>query len=505
MDLSFFTTASFWIKTLELILALSILVLFHELGHYSFARLFGVWVEKFYLFFNYKFSLAKWKPGKYLKWFSTGREMGAMETPVESQIEAREVKKIESTEAKKSKQTVADAADENKNSWRATEYGIGWIPLGGYCAIAGMIDESMNTEAMKQPAKPWEFRSKPAWQRLLIMLGGVLFNFLLAIIIYSGIVYSQGEQFIKFADATEGMNYCETAHKVGFVDGDIPLAADGHELVTMNPEDLQAMLTAKQVTVLRNHKDTVTLNLPKDFIFQVDEEAREGGAFMEYRWPVVVSQTLLNQGGEKAGLKDGDRMVAVNGVPTPDYFTFTAELSKNQGKNVSLDYMRDGQVMNAASVPVDGEGHIGILLTEPIKIFKPTIIHYNLLQSIPRGIQMGWDKMVNYVKQLKLIFTPQGAKSVGSFGAIGSIFPPTWDWVNFWNVTAFISIILAVMNVLPIPILDGGHVLFLLYEMITRRQPSEKFQEISMKIGMAFIIALMALAIGNDIFRFVIK
>lgn len=478
MDFSFLATESFWIKTVELILALSILVVFHELGHYSFARLFGVWVEKFYMFFNYKFSIVKWKPGKYLKWFSTGKEMAVMED---------------------------DNPDENKNSWRATEYGIGWIPLGGYCSIAGMIDESMNTEAMKQPAKPYEFRSKSAWKRLLIMLGGVLFNFLLAIIIYAGIVYTQGEQYVKFVDATEGMNYCETAEKAGFVDGDIPLTADGKELVTMNLEDIQAMLTAKQVTVLRNHKDTVTLNLPKDFIFQIDEAAKAGESFMEYRWPVVVSQTMLNQGAEKAGLKDGDRMVSVNGVPTPDFTEFTTELSKYKDKNITLEYMRDGEVLTATNVPVDGEGHIGILLTEPIKIFKPTIIRYNLLQSIPRGIEMGWDKMVNYVKNLKLIFTPQGAKSVGSFGAIGSIFPPSWDWINFWNVTAFISIILAVMNVLPIPILDGGHVLFLLYEMITGRQPSEKFQEVSMKIGMALILALMALAIGNDIFRFIIK
>ena len=179
--------STFWIKTFELLLALSILVVFHEFGHYFFARVFGVWVEKFYMFFNYKLTLLKWKPGKYLKWFSTGDEMGAME-------EGEEVK------------------EENKTSWRATEYGIGWIPLGGYCAISGMIDESMNTEAMKKPAKPWEFRSKPAWQRLLIMLGGVLFNLLLAMIIYAGIVYAVGEQFVKFADATEGMEYCDSAH-----------------------------------------------------------------------------------------------------------------------------------------------------------------------------------------------------------------------------------------------------------------------------------------------------
>lgn len=478
MDLSFVLTESFWIKTLELVLALSILVFFHELGHYSFARLFGVWVEKFYMFFNYKFSLFKWKPGKYLKWFSTGQEMAVMED---------------------------SDPDENKRSWRATEYGIGWIPLGGYCSISGMIDESMNTEAMKQPAKPWEFRSKSAWKRLLIMLGGVLFNFLLAIIIYAGIVYSQGEQYIKFVDAVEGMNYCESARKAGFQNGDIPLSADGHDLLTKNAEDVQAMLTAHKVTVLRNHKDTVTIDLPKNFIFLADNDAKNGDSFMEYRVPVIVDQTMLNQGAEKAGLQAGDRMVAVNGVPTGDYIEFSTELSKNKGRSVTLQYERDGKTMTATGVEVDSNGRIGIQLTSPVKIFKATVIHYNLLQSVPRGIEMGWDTMVNYVKQLKLLFTPEGAKSVGSFGAIGSIFPATWDWVNFWNITAFISIILAVMNVLPIPILDGGHVLFLLFEMITGRQPSEKFQEISMKIGMVLILALMALAIGNDIFRFVIK
>ena len=390
--------STFWIKTFELLLALSILVVFHEFGHYFFARVFGVWVEKFYMFFNYKLTLLKWKPGKYLKWFSTGDEMGAME-------EGEEVK------------------NENKSSWRATEYGIGWIPLGGYCAISGMIDESMNTEAMKKPAKPWEFRSKPAWQRLLIMLGGVLFNLLLAMIIYAGIVYAVGEQFVKFSDATEGMEYCDSAHKVGFVDGDIPLTADGEELGYLNADDLQTMLSAREVKVLRNHKDTVTINLPKDFIFQANEDAQNGQSFMAYRLPVVVSQTQPGMGGEKVGLQDGDRMMAINGVPTPSYSEFTAELEKNKGKNVTLNYQRGGKTITVADVPIDGNGKLGILLTDPTKIYKTTVIHYNILQSIPRGIEMGWTKMVNYVKQLKLIFTPEGAQSLGGFGTIGSAFP----------------------------------------------------------------------------------
>ena len=472
--------STFWIKTFELLLALSILVVFHEFGHYFFARVFGVWVEKFYMFFNYKLTLLKWKPGKYLKWFSTGDEMGAME-------EGEEVK------------------NENKSSWRATEYGIGWIPLGGYCAISGMIDESMNTEAMKKPAKPWEFRSKPAWQRLLIMLGGVLFNLLLAMIIYAGIVYAVGEQFVKFSDATEGMEYCDSAHKVGFVDGDIPLTADGEELGYLNADDLQTMLSAREVKVLRNHKDTVTINLPKDFIFQANEDAQNGQSFMAYRLPVVVSQTQPGMGGEKIGLQDGDRMMAINGVPTPSYSEFTAELEKNKGKNVTLNYQRGGKTITVADVPIDGNGKLGILLTDPTKIFKTTVVHYNILQSIPRGIEMGWTKMVNYVKQLKLIFTPEGAQSLGGFGTIGSIFPATWNWVDFWNITAFISVILAVMNVLPIPALDGGHVMFLLYEIITRRQPSIKFLERAQYIGMMLLLALLVYANANDIYRFLFK
>jgi regulator of sigma E protease len=466
------------IKTFELILALAILVMIHEFGHYFFARVFGVWVEKFYMFFNPWLSIVKWKPGKYVKWFSHGNEMGAMESSDE---------------------------EENKKSWRATEYGIGWLPLGGYCSIAGMIDESMNTEAMKQPAKPYEFRSKPAWKRLLIMLGGVLFNFLLAIIIYAGIVFAVGEQFINFTDATEGMEFCDSAHKVGFVDGDIPLTADGKQLGYFSTEDLNAMLTAKQVTVLRNHKDTVTIALPKDFIFQANKDAEAGQSFMAYRLPVVVSQTQPRMGGEKAGLQDGDRLLAVNGTPTPSYTEFTAELEKNKGKNVTLQYQRGGQMLTATDVPIDGNGKLGILLTEPTKIYHTTVKSYNILQSIPRGIEMGWNKMVTYVKQLKLIFTPQGAQSLGGFGTIGSIFPSTWNWLDFWNITAFISVILAVMNVLPIPALDGGHVMFLLYEMITRRQPSLKFLERAQTIGMALLIALLLFANGNDIYRFFFK
>lgn len=456
--------ATFWFKALELILALGLLVMVHEFGHYFFSRLFGVWVEKFYLFFNPWFSLAKWKPA-----------------------------------GKKDKD-----GNEVKTSWRATTYGIGWLPLGGYCKIAGMIDESMDTEQMKQPAQPYEFRAKPAWQRLFIMIGGVLFNFLLAIVIYSGIVYTYGEMYINFTDATEGMDYCDSAHKLGFVDGDIPLAAGDKELTYLDADVLQTMLTSETVKVLRNHKDTVTIKIPANYIFEANKDAENGQMFMQYRLPVVISQTQPRMGAENAGLKSGDRILAVNNDTTPTYSELTPTLEKYAGKVVKLHYTRDGKDM-VSDVEVDENGKLGIMLTEPTKIYKVNVKEYNVFQSIPRGAQMGWDKLVSYVKQLKFVFTKQGAQSLGGFGAIGSIFPETWSWLDFWSITAFLSVILAVMNILPIPALDGGHVLFLLFEIVTGRQPSEKFLERAQTIGMLLLFGLLLFANGNDIYRYFFK
>ena len=470
-------SATFWIKTLELILALSLLVIVHEFGHYFFARIFGIWVEKFYMFFNPKISLVRWDP---------------------------KAKKIDFFKRNPDDDAERQAAQSEKSTWRDTVYGIGWVPLGGYCKIAGMIDESMDTEQMKQPAKPYEFRSKPAWQRLLVMIGGVLFNFLLAIVIYAGLVYAYGEMIINYEDATEGMMYCDSAHKVGFVDGDIPLSADGHKLSYQNGDNLQRILTAKTVTVLRNHHDTITINLPENFIFIANKDAENGQLFMDYRLPVVISQTQPRMGAEKAGLKEGDRLLIINNDTTPSFTEFTAALMKNKGKTVHMGYERNGK-MCYSDVEVDGDGKIGILLTAINKIYNVQIKKYNIFQSIPRGIEMGWDKMVSYVKSLKLLFSSEGAKSLGGFGAIGSIFPDEWNWLDFWSITAFISVILAVMNILPIPALDGGHVLFLLYEMITGRQPSEKFLERAQTIGMALLFALLIFANGNDIYRFFFK
>ena len=455
---------TFLIQAAQLIVAFAILVIIHEFGHYIFSRIFGVKVEKFYLFFNPWFTLYKYKP----------------------------------------KKPAPKPGEEEKMTWRDTEYGIGWVPLGGYCKIAGMSDESMDTEQMKQPAKPWEFRSMPAWQRLLIMVGGVLFNFILAIIIYTGIVFAWGEKYIPFRNATEGMMYSETAHKVGFVDGDIPLAADGKELTYYSGDELLKMLDAKVVTVLRNKCDTVNINIPDGFIFTANKEAEEGNLFMAYRLPVVISDLQPGMGAVKAGLMKSDSIVSINGVSTPSFDIFKAELDKNPDKDVTIGFVRNGKPMES-KVAVDAAGKIGIMLTPLTDIYRTVTREYSIFASIPRGIELGVEKLTSYVSQMKYVFTREGAKNLGGFGAIGNIFPESWNWEQFWSITAFLSVILAFMNILPIPALDGGHVLFLLVEIITRRQPSEKFLEYAQMAGMAFLFALLLFANGNDIYRFFFK
>ena len=455
---------TFWIKAAQLIVAFAILVIIHEFGHYIFSRIFGVKVEKFYLFFNPWFTLYKYKP----------------------------------------KKPEPKPGEEEKMTWRDTEYGIGWVPLGGYCKIAGMIDESMDTEQMKQPAKSWEFRSKPAWQRLLIMVGGVLFNFILAIIIYTGIVFAWGEKYIPFRNATEGMMYSETAHSVGFVDGDIPLAADGKELTYFSGNELLKIVDAKVVTVLRNNRDTVNINIPYGFIFKANKEAEEGNLFMAYRLPVVISDLQPGMGAAKAGMMKSDSIVSINGVTTTSFDLFKAQLDKNMGKEVTVGFVRGGKAMES-KVAVDDAGKIGIMLTPLTDIYNTVTREYSIFASIPRGIEMGVEKLTSYVSQMKYVFTSEGAKNLGGFGAIGNIFPESWNWEQFWSITAFLSVILAFMNILPIPALDGGHVLFLLVEIITRRQPSEKFLEYAQMAGMAFLFALLLYANGNDIYRYFFK
>lgn len=473
---------TFWIRAFQLIAALGILVFVHEFGHYFFARVFKTKVDKFYLFFNPWFSILRYNPKKN-KW----RFFCANDTEEEE---------------RKALEEAYNSNDNQKASWRDTEYGIGWLPLGGYCKIAGMIDESMDKDQMSKPAKPWEFRSKLAYQRLFIMVGGVLFNFILAIAIYAGIVYGYGEEFIPFENATEGMIYCDSAHKIGFMDGDIPLKADGKKLYALS--DFSQMILSSKVTVLRNHKDTIDIDVPSNYAFKANADAEKGQLFMNYRVPVVIKQLQPRMGAENAKMQEGDKILAVNGVPTPGYDLFKPALDKCAGKTAKITYSREGKT-HTANVEVDDDGKIGIMLCPPVEVYKIVKKRYSIWQSLPRGVQLGWEKVSAYASSLKLVFTKEGAQSLGGFGSLGSIFPKQLDWLTFWSTTAFFSVILGVMNILPIPALDGGHVVFVLWEMITRRKPSEKVLENAQIAGMIFIFALLIYANANDIYRFFLK
>lgn len=448
---------TFWIKALQLILSLSLLVVIHEFGHYFFARIFGIKVEKFYLFFNPWFSLFKWKP-------------------------------------KKSKHPKLNADGTEKPSWRDTEYGIGWLPFGGYCKIAGMIDESMDKEQMAQPAKPDEFRSKPAWQRLLVMIGGVLFNFILAIIIYAGIAFYWGEKVIEFRDNKVGYDFSPTAQQVGFKNGDIPLMADGEPLKAVDDNAIIKMAEAKKVTVLRDNTP-VDIAVPENFVLKLDNDKW----FLTPRFPVVV-KSLQGGAAKEAGLEPGDSVIAIGGVPTPAYTEFVAELDGHKGKPTDITVVRKGKELTLPITPNDN-GKLGIELTPPTDIYPVTVVDYSLLESVPKGIDKGVNRLTTYVGSLKYLFTKDGATSMGGFGAIGNMFPDRWNWLTFWEMTAFLSVILAFMNIIPIPALDGGHVMFTLWEIITRRKPSEKFLEYAQMVGMLFLLTLLLYANGLDILR----
>ncbi len=439
---------TFLIKALQLIASLSILVLVHEFGHFLFARIFKVRVEKFYLFFDPWFALFRYKP---------------------------------------------------KNS--DTEYGIGWLPLGGYCKISGMIDESMDKEQMAQPPKPYEFRSKPAGQRLLIMVGGVLFNFLLALFIYSMILFAWGDKYLPLQNMKMGMDYSETFHEVGFQDGDILLKADDKHLERFNTDVLSDVLDAKTVTVIRDGVETV-ISIPEDMARRF---LRDKQGFAGYRYPMMVDKVVdATTPAAKAGLQHRDSIVSINNVVTPTAFDVSQQLDDNKGKEITIGFYRNG-TEHTTQLTTDSLGKMGVYMMSPLDIYQTVTLTYGFFESFPAGIKLGVNTLKGYVNQMKYVFTKEGASSLGGFGAIGSLFPASWDWRSFWMTTAFLSIILAFMNILPIPALDGGHVMFLLYEVITRRKPSDKFLEYSQIVGMLLLFGLLIYANGNDLFRFIFK
>lgn len=490
----------FLIKTLQLIISLSVLVVVHEFGHYLFARLFGVRVDKFYMFFNYKFSIfrAKKIDGKWqVKFFA--------KNPPDNWVQALNPDGTPKVNKKgKPVMVEGDPANLPEGDWRrypeTTEWGIGWIPFGGYCSIVGMVDETTSVGQLSAEPQPWEFRSKKAWQRLLMIAGGVLFNFVFAMIIYAMLLFKNGEEYLPVENATLGYDYCQTALDHGFQKGDKILTIDG-----VKPEDAKdvvemLIIEGKRNVVVDRNGEQVAMNMTADLGKKMLEAEEKG--FMSPRIPFVVDDFASENAAARKALQIGDSVVGVNSIENGDAQEIMQEITANAGKPIALKFYRDGNLMTDSLTP-NSDGKIGAQLRHPYKIFKTEKIHYGFFASFPAGIRMGWETLVSYVKQFRLVFTKAGAKSLGGFGAIGNLFPKTWDWTIFWSMTALLSVILAFMNILPIPVLDGGYIMFILYELLTGKKPSDKAMELLLNIGMILLLMLLVYANGNDIVRWV--
>ena len=473
---------SFLIKALQLIVALIILVTVHEFGHYIFARMFGIKVNRFYLFFNPGFSLLKYNPMKgTLQLFSKNDDDAAATFQVSKPRQPR---------------------SDGRPTWRDTIYGLGWLPLGGYCDIAGMVDETKSSKDLASEPQPWEFRSKAAWKRLLVMVAGVLFNFLLAIAIYIGIALHWGDRVVPYQAMTEGMDFSQPMLDAGFRNGDVVLQIDGEDIDPRQMSTAWDMIQpGTRVSVLRDHRDTVTITTDRALL---DRLVEANASYMSMRVPVIVHSVLGGEGAARAGLREGDRILAVASDTTPTLTEFFPALTKVASKPVPMLIERDGTTFRT-DVEVNSDGKIGIQLTSPDRIYDVTDIQYTFFEAIPRGWQNGVNQLTTYVSSLKMLFTKQGAQSVGGFGTLGSLFPNQWNWYSFWQIAAFLSVILAFMNIIPIPALDGGYTLFLLIEIITRRKPSERVIEVANMIGMGFLLLLLVYANLNDVYRLVLK
>ena len=451
----------FFIRALQLILCFMLLVVLHEGGHFLFAKIFKVRVEKFCLFFDPWFTLFKFKPKK-----------------------------------------------------SDTTYALGWLPLGGYVKISGMIDESMDTEQMKQPVKPWEFRAKPAWQRLFIMIGGVLVNFLTALVIYAMVLFTWGDTYVPLRNMTDGLKYNEMAQSVGFRDGDIPLRTDAVELERMDGDMFRAISEAHSVTVLRDGKE-VTFALPGDL--SLLEMLKDQPRFAAVLMPSRIDSVTAGGVADKAGIRAGDELIGYNGQAFSTWNEYAVVLGSiadvlAQGNAADSLKMRQAALVvrraetgmtDTLNVMLGKDYKLGIAWNLPTATRYESVTRtYGFFESFPAGAVHGWKVLTGYVDDLKYVFTAEGAKSVGSFVAIGSMFPAVWNWQRFWELTAFISLMLAFMNILPIPALDGGHVFFLLVEVIMRRKPSDKFMERAQTVGMTLLLLLMAFALFNDFRNF---
>ncbi len=434
------------IKILQLIFSLSILVVVHEFGHFAAAKIFKTRVEKFYLFFNPWFSLFKFK-------------------------------------------------------YKGTEYGMGWLPLGGYVKIAGMIDESMDKEQMAQPVQEWEFRAKPAWQRLIIMLGGVFMNVVLAIVIYIGILSFYGEEYLPTSEANKfGVSVDSLAMEMGFKTGDKIVSVDRVYVDDFQKIPVNMILNeAKTVQVIRDGEQ-MDIVLPSG---SLNKLIKHKSPIMSIRIPFIVKSFSDDSPIEKAGMQVGDSIIGINDTYVRYYSEFVKEIQKYKNQEVNVIAKRGDDTLNF-DVQLDEKAIIGVFGQNDInKFFKLHKKSYGFVEAIPAGFNRTWKGIGNYIKQLKLMFSPEvkAYEGVGGFGMIASIFPAQWHWQSFWRLTAFLSIMLAILNVLPIPALDGGHVMFLLYEIVARRKPSDKFLEYAQIVGMVLLFSLLIYANGMDVIR----
>jgi len=457
------------IKAGQFLLSLSFLIVLHELGHFIPARLFKTRVEKFFLFFDIKGALFQRKIGE-------------------------------------------------------TVYGIGWLPLGGYVKIAGMIDESMDKEQMAKPPQPWEFRSKPAWQRLIIMLGGVTVNLILGVLIYSMVLFVWGDRDLRIDRLPYGLSFVEPLQEAGFQNDDVVISLQGEPVQKL--DDFRSVVFGTQVT-----KATVIRNgIKQELNFQTElgqvllnnaEDLPKGTSPINVNLPAIVDRVSPGSGAEAAGLQAGDQILSVAGTATPYFQSVVQALAQFKGQegvaigvrhntlNPSVD--RNAQPMPAdgdvqyLSASVDQDGKLGFFPVsyEELGVFEFEEQEFGPIEALTGGTAKATSTLTGYVSSLRFLFRPGGSKQLGGFITLGSIFSPEWNWESFWNITALLSIILAFMNLLPIPALDGGHFMFLLYEMVSGRKPGEKFMEYSQLAGLLFILALMALANGNDLWKWV--
>lgn len=489
------------IRIIQIIASLSFLVLIHEFGHFLFARLFGVRVEKFYMFFNYRKSILRAKKlgdKWHFRWFADNVE----DSVVAVTDEAGEVKKDDEGNEMYRAMTSEELQALPEDDWRRypenTEWGIGWIPLGGYCSICGMVDETKDADQLQAEPQPWEYRTQAIWKRMFIITGGVLFNLIGAMIIYGAMLSHWGEEYLPMANAEYGEQYSPLMQKYGFENGDKIIAVNGEQPLMITDAISQILIDGEQrVTVVRTG-DTLDIILPDNFTNQV--LANNGDYLFDFRFPFVVRELLSGSNAEKAGLMAGDSVVSMDSTAMYAYQDVTKYLGEHTDDTVNIGVIRAADTLSLPTL-VSSQGTIGVYPHMPNHFMNTETKQYNFFTAIPAGIKKGWKTLVNYVKQMKYVFSSEGVKQVGGFGSIGKLFPTHWDWYQFWSMTALLSVILAFMNILPIPVLDGGYLLFLIYEAITGRKPSDKFLERASTIGFVLLLALMIYANLNDVIK----